>query len=79
VFEAQSGSVIPKEMVVRLYERWSRLNGHHTPIKPYIIKSLLTSEMKRMLPGLEHCEQFYMGVSFRKDLTQGLNSKQEGD
>jgi hypothetical protein len=52
VHDKQKSSFIPKEIVIRLYERWSQLNGHQYPLQPSLIKGLLTAEMKRMLPGL---------------------------
>ncbi len=75
MFDGLRGSAIPKEILVRLYERWNKLNGHNTTIKAHTIKSLLTAELKRMLPALEHSEQLYIGVSFRKDLMPGMCGK----
>jgi hypothetical protein len=65
-------------MILNLYLRWNELINRQLLIRKLsTIKSLLTNEIKRLFPNVDHYEKIYRGIRFRDDLMSDLDIKME--
>jgi hypothetical protein len=65
-------------MILSLYLRWNQLNNRQSLVRRQpLLKSLITNEIKRLCPNVDHSERCYRGIAFRDDLMQGVAIKRE--
>ena len=53
-------------MIVKLYLRWNDLSKRIPLVKSGMqIKAMITNELKKNFPNIDHNDKYYRGIAFR--------------